>query len=43
MLLGKVFNEMMKISDEFLNIIDARVTKNEIEKDQLKALLKVVY
>jgi hypothetical protein len=32
-LMGKVFNELMKISDEFLNIMDARVTKNEIEKD----------
>ena len=42
-LLGKVFNELMKISDEFLNIMDARVSKNELEKDQVKAIFKVVY
>ena len=42
-LLGKVFNELMKISDEFLNIMDARVSKNELEKDQAKAIFKVVY
>ena len=29
--LGKVFKELMKISDEFLNILDARVTKGELE------------
>lgn len=41
--MAKVFNELMKISDEFLNIMDARVTKNEIEKEHAKAIFKVVY
>ena len=31
-LLGKVFKEMMKISDEFLNMLDSRVNNYELEK-----------
>ena len=42
-LLGKVFKEMMKISDEFLNMLDSRVTNYELEKQQAKAICKVVY
>lgn len=42
-LIGKVFKEIMKISDDFLVILDGRISKGDLEAMHAKTILKIMY
>jgi hypothetical protein len=43
LLLGKVFKELMKISDDYLSIIDSKVNKGDLDPTKAKNASKVIY
>ena len=38
LLLGKVFKELMKISDDYLTLIDSKVTKGDLDSAKSLAM-----
>ncbi len=43
LLLGKVFKELMKIRDDYLTLIDSKVSKGDLDPAKSLKMSKVIY